>query len=116
MVSAVNAASTRRITSRLARSNRAQVGQGRGVMTCLVPGFQPAYSHHEPGKRTAKFSTPACHPDDHWPALRSHLSGQMREIHAEDTPVVGRKFGEANVLVETGGLLVAMADVQMQSG
>lgn len=116
MVSAVNAASTRHIASRLARSNRAQAGQGRGVMTCLVPGFRPAYSPREPGDRTAKLSTSACHPDDHSPGLRSYLSGQMREIHAEDTPVVGREFGEANVLVETGGPLVAMADVQMQSG
>jgi hypothetical protein len=48
-------------------------------------------------------------------ASRSHLFGQMREIHGEDMRIVGRKLGEACVPVEPGSPLVAMTDVQMQS-
>ena len=48
-------------------------------------------------------------------ASRSHLFGQMREIHGEDMHIVGRKLGEAYVPVEPGSPLVAMPDVQMQS-
>ncbi len=39
----------------------------------------------------------------------------MREAHGEDMHVVRRKLGEAEVLVEHGRPLVALADVQMQS-
>jgi hypothetical protein len=48
-------------------------------------------------------------------ASRSHLFGQMCEIHGEDMHIVGRKLGEAYVPVEPGCPLVAMPDVQMQS-
>jgi len=48
-------------------------------------------------------------------ASRSHLFGQMREIHGEDMHILGRKLGEAYVPVEPGSPLVAMPDVQMQS-
>jgi hypothetical protein len=46
---------------------------------------------------------------------RSHLFGQMREIHGEDMHIVGRMTGEAYVPIEPGSPLVAMTDVQMQS-
>jgi hypothetical protein len=39
----------------------------------------------------------------------------MREIHGEDTHIVGWNLGEAYVPVEPGSPLVAMPDVQMQS-
>jgi hypothetical protein len=39
----------------------------------------------------------------------------MREIHAEDPHIVGRKLGEPYVPVELGSPLVAVPDVQMQS-
>jgi hypothetical protein len=48
-------------------------------------------------------------------ASRSHLFGQMCEIHGEDMRIVSRKLGEADVPIEPGSPLIAMPDVQMQS-
>jgi hypothetical protein len=39
----------------------------------------------------------------------------MREIHSEDTHIVGRKLGEPCLPVEPCSPLVALPDVQMQS-